>query len=86
LVIDGLRILDVLVGLKNFATHFLDEVLFQDMAHIDDFPLLGNAHVVLGILFSCVVHRPFYVTRIILPYSSFVFLLTNFDRRVMQVC
>jgi len=44
------------VGFQDFATHFLDEVLFQDMAHIDDLPLLENAQVVLGILSSCVVH------------------------------
>jgi hypothetical protein len=42
LVIDGLCILGVLVGFQDFATHFLDKVLFQDMAHIDDLPLLGN--------------------------------------------
>jgi hypothetical protein len=28
LVVNGLHILGVLVGFKNFATHFLDEVLF----------------------------------------------------------
>jgi hypothetical protein len=32
--------------------HFLDEVLSQNMAHIDDFPFLGDAHVALGILSS----------------------------------
>jgi hypothetical protein len=26
----------VLVGFYDFATHFLDEALFQDMAHIND--------------------------------------------------
>jgi hypothetical protein len=30
-------------GFWNFAMHFLDEVLFQDVVHIDDLPLLGNA-------------------------------------------
>jgi hypothetical protein len=35
--------------------HFLDETLFQNMAHIDDFPLLQNAQVA-GILSSCVTH------------------------------
>jgi hypothetical protein len=43
LVIDGLRILGVLVSSQNSTTHFLDEVLFQDMVHIDDLPLLGDA-------------------------------------------
>jgi len=55
LVKNGLWILGVLVGFSNFATHFLEEVLFQDMVHIDDLFFLGDAHVVLGILFSCVV-------------------------------
>jgi hypothetical protein len=41
-VIDGLRTLGVLVGFKNFVTHFLDEVLFQNVMHIDDFSLLGD--------------------------------------------
>jgi len=40
---------------QNFATHFLDEVLFQDMVHIDNLPLLGNNQIVLNILFSCEV-------------------------------
>jgi hypothetical protein len=56
LVTNGLCILGMQVGFQDFATHFLDEVLSQDMAHIDDLPLLENAQVVLGILSSCVVH------------------------------
>jgi hypothetical protein len=56
LVIDGLHILGVLVGSQDFATHFLDGVLFQDVAHIDDFPLLGDAQVVLDILSSSIVY------------------------------
>jgi hypothetical protein len=43
------------MGSQEFATHFLDEALSQDMAHIDDLPFLGDAQVVLGILSSCVV-------------------------------
>jgi hypothetical protein len=35
-------ILGVLVGFKDFTTHFLDEVLFQDVAHIDDLIFLGD--------------------------------------------
>jgi hypothetical protein len=42
LVTDGLRILGVLVGFQDFTTHFLDEVLFQDMVHIDGLPFLGD--------------------------------------------
>jgi len=34
--------------------HFLDEALSQNMAHIDDLPLLGDAHVALSILSSFV--------------------------------
>jgi hypothetical protein len=44
------------MGSHDFTMHFLDEVLFQDMVHIDDFFFLGNPKVALGILFSCVVH------------------------------
>jgi hypothetical protein len=32
---------------------------------MNDFILLKDAKVVLGILFSCVIHQPFYFTRII---------------------
>jgi hypothetical protein len=35
--------LGVPMGFQNFTMHFLDEILFQDVVHIDDFPLLGNA-------------------------------------------
>jgi hypothetical protein len=35
--------------------HFLNEALFQDMAHIDDLFFMGDAQVALGILSSCVV-------------------------------
>ncbi len=42
LVIDGLCILGVLVGTQGFGTHFFDEVLSQDVAHIDDLLYLGN--------------------------------------------
>jgi hypothetical protein len=34
--------------------HFLDEVLSHDVAHIENFPLLGDVYVTLGILSSCV--------------------------------
>jgi len=50
------------MGLQDFAMHFLNEVLFQDVVHINDFLFLGDAHVILGILFSCVVCQPFYFT------------------------
>jgi hypothetical protein len=43
LATNGLRILGVLMGFQDFATHFLDEALSQDVLHIDDFPLLGDA-------------------------------------------
>jgi hypothetical protein len=49
---------------------------------MDDFLLLGNAQVALGILSSCVICQPSYFTWIILPFSSFLFLLVNFDKEV----
>ncbi len=51
----GLHILGVLMGFQDFAMHFWDEALFQDMVHIDDLLPLRDAQVVLGILSSCVV-------------------------------
>jgi len=56
LVTYGLHILVVPMGSQNFATHFLDETLSQDMAHINDLSLLGDTRVVLDILFSCATH------------------------------
>ncbi len=56
LVTNGLHVFNVPMGFQDFATHFLDETLFQDMAHIDDLPLLRDAQVALGILSSCVAH------------------------------
>jgi hypothetical protein len=43
LVTYGLWILGVPMGSQDFATHLLDEVLSQDMAHIDDLLLMGDA-------------------------------------------
>jgi len=83
LVTYGLCILCVPRGFQNFAMHFLDEVLSQDMAHIDDLPFLGNILVALGILFSCIACRPSYFTWIVLHFSSFLSLLVGFDGRVM---
>jgi hypothetical protein len=37
------------MGFQDFVTHFLDEALSQNMAHINDLLLLGNTQVVLGI-------------------------------------
>jgi len=62
LVIDGLHILGVPMGSQDFAMHFWDEILFQDVTHINDPPFLRNAQVVLSILFSCVTRQPFYFT------------------------
>ncbi len=56
------------------------------MVHIDDLPLLANAQVVLGILFSCVAHQPSYLTQIVPIFCSFLFLLVGFNRKVTQVC
>ncbi len=81
----GSCILGVPMGSQNFVTNFLNEVLSQNMAHINDLPLLGDTHVVLGILSLCVVHRPSYVTQIVPPFSL-MFFLASFDKKVMQVC
>jgi hypothetical protein len=43
LVTYGLCILDVLIGFDDFVTHFLDEVLSQEVVHIDDLSFLGDA-------------------------------------------
>jgi hypothetical protein len=51
LVTDGLNIFGVLVDSQDFVTQFLDEVLSQDVAHINDLPFLGIGKVVLGIFF-----------------------------------
>ncbi len=42
LVTNGLHILGVLIGFQDFITHFLDEVLSLNVAHINDLPLLGD--------------------------------------------
>ncbi len=68
------------------TTHFLDDVLFQDVAHIDDLPLLRNTQVVLGILASCVTYLPSYLIQTIPPSFSFSSLLVGFNMRVMQIC
>jgi hypothetical protein len=54
-VINGLGTLGMPMGSQDFAMHFFDETLSQDVAHINDLPFLGDAHVALGILFSCIV-------------------------------
>ncbi len=82
MVIDGLCILGVQVGSQDFVTYFLDEVLFQDIVHIDDLPFLRDAQIALGILSSCVAQHPCYLTWIVPPFS-FMFLLMNFDKKVM---
>jgi hypothetical protein len=85
LVTNGLHILGVLVGFQNFVMHFLDEVLSQDMAHIDDLLRERNAHVALGILFLCVTCQPLYFIQTILVFC-FLSFLANFNKRIMQVC
>jgi hypothetical protein len=62
--------------------HFLDEVLSRDVVHIDDFILLGDSHVPLDILSSCVIYQPFYLRQTIFLFSS-LFFLTCFNMRVM---
>jgi len=45
------------IGSQGFVTFLLDEILSQDMAHINDLLILGSAQVALGILFSFVAHQ-----------------------------
>jgi hypothetical protein len=78
LVTTSLRISNVSMGFCIF----LDEVLFHDMVHIDDLFLLGDVQVTLGISSSCVACWPSYFKQTKLP-SSFLFLLANFNKRVM---
>jgi hypothetical protein len=42
-------------GFSIFCHAFLDEILFLNVAHIDDLPFLGNVQVSLGIFSSCVI-------------------------------
>jgi hypothetical protein len=86
LVTNGLRILGVLMGSWDFAMHFLDEILFQNVAHIDDFFPLGYAQVSLGILCSCVTYSPSYLTHTLFHFFSIMSLLVGFDKRIMHVC
>ncbi len=86
LVINGLCILGVLVGFYNFSIHFLDEVLFQNMTHINDLLFLGDAHVALGILFSCVIYKPPYFTWIIfISFPSCFFWWVSIGKLCMYV-
>jgi hypothetical protein len=66
---------------QDFVMHILDETLSQEVTHIDDFLLLGDTHVTMGILSSCVVHRPFYLTWTISP--SFLSFLAGFNKKIM---
>jgi hypothetical protein len=54
------------------------------VAHIDDFPLLGDPQVVLGILSSCVAHWPFYSTWT--NFFSFLYFLVGFNKNIMWIC
>jgi len=42
LVINGLHILGVTVESQDFAMHFLNEALCQDVAHIDNLLFMGD--------------------------------------------
>jgi len=54
--------------------HFLDGVLSQNVAHIDDLFFKKDAHVALGILSSCVGHQfpyPTWTLTLLLPSCFF---------------
>jgi hypothetical protein len=57
--------------------HFLDEVFFQDVVHIDDLFLLGDTQIALGILSSYAAHQPSNLTWIV-PPSSFLSFFGKF--------
>jgi hypothetical protein len=63
--------------------HFWDEVLSQDMAHINNLPLLGYAQVALGIFSSCVTCSTFYLTWVIPSSSFFLSFWVSFNMKVM---
>jgi hypothetical protein len=63
----------------------LDEVLSQDVVHIDDLLLLRDAWVALRILSSCVAHQPFYFIQTIF-LCSFLSFLAGFDKKILHVC
>jgi hypothetical protein len=67
-------------GISGLYLHFLDEVLFQNMAQIDDLFLLRDAQVALGILSSSVVRQHFYLTWTIPPFPSFLYVLVGFGK------
>ncbi len=60
-----------------FAMHFLDEVFFQDVVHIDDLFLLGDTQIALGILSSYAARQPSNLTWIV-PPSSFLSFFGKF--------
>ncbi len=64
----------------------MDEALSQGLMHIDDLRFMGDTHVALNILSSCVACQPFYFMRKIPFYSSFLSLLVGFDNKVTHVC
>jgi hypothetical protein len=68
---------------QDFATHFLDEVLSQDITQIDDLLLMGDTQVDLGIFSSCVTRRRSYLTHIVFSFFSFLSLLAGFNKKVM---
>jgi len=75
--------LGVPIGFQGFVTFFLDEILSQDVVHINDLLILGNAQIALGILFSFVTRQPSYLTQTIFPSSFFLFFLVGFNKKVM---
>jgi hypothetical protein len=60
------------MGFQDFATHFLDETLFQDVAHIDDFFFLTYDHVFLGICLHV------YFIDLFISHIQYLFLLSCF--------
>jgi hypothetical protein len=83
-VTDGLCILGVPMGSQDFATHFLDGALSQDVAYINDLLLLGRHPCCFG-HFILMCNSSTFLSHIN-NTSFFLFLLVGFNKKVMQVC
>jgi len=73
------------MGSQDYATHFLDLALFQNMVHIDDILLIGDTQVVMGILFSSITHWPSNFTQTVIS-SSFFFVSFGKFRQKNYAC
>ncbi len=66
--------------------HFLDEVLFQDVLHINDLPFLGDIPRFFWAFCPHVYFINLFIHMDNTFFFFFPFFLTSFDKRIMQVC